>query len=730
MLSQYMDELEQDPFQLADFIERLTWRTNNEACTTTAVVAANTSTSATAGSSAVDQHFDADLLHETFTQTIRDLRQLQERQQRKCERLERLAADEQALLTARIEELQSRHQHTVDGFDRLDWKLNSLGGKIFPLGEQLENVNTPRSRIVEAQGLLQHMTEFLQPGPVVNDMFADRSRLFEAADCIQKLYTIAQDLPADKFGDARRKIEAKYDEIERALIEQFADAQKLENVELMRRLATMLAQFKGYGQCIDAYIELSQQSAYGEKDVYAGILPMCRHHHGIIQRVFAAPEQVMAKFVLNIYQLKLYKYAETLLADRKDNEKYLRTLFELYSRTAALSAALAAEFASEDDELLRRLTGNIFARYLVTYVDTEVAHLEARSADELRRFYEAKRHQKRPAERFQELRRDMKALIAAKANISIAQAEDYGGETFLSEELAINLLQEWRVALRRCRLLSRPDERPANVVRLTDLLLRYLMHEHVDYALELGLHAIPLGESRTVPQLHFFEVVQKCNTVVLLLEKLYAASVEPAVRGTERSADCAAKKRIQLEQIESRLDLGLERSVTAIVNWVRVSLAAEQRKTDFCPLTDDLDTVASPACLDVVRQLQPIIAQMQRCMDGANLAAVLAELGQRIHRTIYEHLQQYQFNTAGAMFAICDVKEYRRCLATPAAGPLVAQLFDVLHALCNLLLVKHENLQEVCGGETLVSLRWRRGRFLAAKLFGVYVFLFLFTDYA
>lgn len=687
-----MDELEQDPFNLSDFIERLTWRTNAEV-----------------GATAADQ-FDADLLHETFTQTIRDLRQLQERQQRKCEKLERQTADEQALLTARIEELQSKHQHSVDGFERLDWKLNSLGGKIFPLGEQLENVNTPRSRIVEAQGLLQHMTEFLVPGPIVNDLFNDRARLFEAADCIQKLYTIAQDLPADKFGEARRKIENKYDEIERALIEQFADAQKQENVERMRELATIMAQFKGYGQCIDAYIELSQQSAYGEKDIYAGIMPMCRHHHAIIQRVFAAPEQVMAKFVLNIYQLKLYKYAETLLADRKDNEKYLKTLFELYSRTAKLSEALAAEFASEDDELLRRLTGNIFARYLVTYVDTEVAHLDDRSAAELRRFYEGKKHQKRPVERFQDLRRDMKALIASKANISIAAIEDYGGETFLSEELAINLLQEWRVALRRCRVLSKDTEVAANVVRLADLLLRYLMHEHVDYALDVGLHVIPIGESRSVPQIYFFEVIQKCNTIVLLLEKLYTASIVPCVRDTDRFADCMAKKRIQLDQIEARLDTGLDRSITAVVNWVRVFLTAEQRKTDFCPLTDDLDTIASPACLDVVRQLQPIIAQMQRCMDGANLSAALAELGVRLHRTIYEHLQQFQFNTAGAMFAICDVKEYRRCLATPAAGAMVAQLFDVLHALCNLLLVKHENLQEVCGGETLVSGWGFRGR--------------------
>lgn len=56
---------------------------------------------------------------------------------------------------------------------------------------------------------------------------------------------------------------------------------------------------------------------------------------------------------------------------------------------------------------------------------------------------------------------------------------------------------------------------------------------------------------------------------------------------------------------------------------------------------------------------------------------------------------------SGAMVAICDVNEYRKCVRQ-LGDSLVAQLFDILHALCNLLLVKTENLQEVCSGETLV----------------------------
>ena len=51
---------------------------------------------------------------------------------------------------------------------------------------------------------------------------------------------------------------------------------------------------------------------------------------------------------------------------------------------------------------------------------------------------------------------------------------------------------------------------------------------------------------------------------------------------------------------------------------------------------------------------------------------------------------------------ICDVNEYRKCVKEFNIQ-LVSQLFERLHALCNLLGVVPENLKEVCGGEQLVS---------------------------
>lgn len=523
-------------------------------------------------------------------------------------------------------------------------------------------------------------------------------QLFEAADIIQKLYAISQDLPVEKFAEAKKKIGSKYDEIERELIEEFASVQRSGDIEKMKHIAGILSQFKGYSQCVDAYIEQSQMTTYGGKDIFVGILPMCRHHHAIIKQVFASPDQVMSKFILNIYQLKLNQFAQTKLEDKKNEDKYLKTLYDMYSRTMQLSGELQEFMTSSDDDLLSKLTNNIFAKHLATYVDIEAQCLEEKCRLELKRYYDGKNHQKKQTKRFPDFTRDMQALIGTRTNINIAQIEDYGGETFLSEELAINLLQESKASLKRCRLLSKESELPTNIIRLADILLQKLLHEHVDYALELGVQAIPI-ESKSVPQIYFFDVVQKCNTIVHLLEKLYSASVIPCV--TPKYSDCLEKKRIILESVETKLDTGLDRSLNAIVGWVKIYLQTEQKKNDFRPETD-IDTVATQACLTVVQTINPIIKQIKTCVDGDNLSSVMMEFGVRLHRVIFEHLQQFQYNSAGAMCAICDINEYRKCVKNLDSS-LVIQLFDILHALCNLLLVKQENLQEVCGGETLVS---------------------------
>lgn len=185
---------------------------------------------------------------------------------------------------------------------------------------------------------------------------------------IQKLHLIAQELPTEKFDIAKKKIDTKYDEIERNLIEEFVRAQTTEDPIRMKKLASVLSHFRGYSQCIDAFIEQNQLTTFGGKDVFLEVLPMVTKNNKLMQQVFSNPEQVMAKFVLNIYHLRLQKYITAKLADRSDSEKYLQNLYDLYSRTVKLSQDLKQFDMGADETYLPKLTKNIFHKYLDTYI--------------------------------------------------------------------------------------------------------------------------------------------------------------------------------------------------------------------------------------------------------------------------------------------------------------------------------------------------------------------------
>lgn len=52
----------------------------------------------------------------------------------------------------------------------------------------------------------------------------------------------------------------------------------------------------------------------------------------------------------------------------------------------------------------------------------------------------------------------------------------------------------------------------------------------------------------------------------------------------------------------------------------------------------------------VVQHINNIITQIKNSLDGKNATMVLEELGTRLHRVIYDHLLQFQYNTAGKFF--------------------------------------------------------------------------------
>nr|XP_048285986.1 exocyst complex component 5 [Myodes glareolus] len=675
----------QEPFVADEYIERLVWRTPG------------------GGSRGGSEAFDPKRLLEEFVNHIQELQIMDERIQRKVEKLEQQCQKEAKEFAKKVQELQKSNQVAFQHFQELDEHISYVATKVCHLGDQLEGVNTPRQRAVEAQKLMKYFNEFLD-GELKSDVFTNSEKIKEAADVIQKLHLIAQELPFDRFSEVKSKIASKYHDLECQLIQEFTNAQRRGEISRMREVAAVLLHFKGYSHCIDVYIKQCQEGAYLRNDIFEDAAILCQRVNKQVGDIFSNPEAVLAKLIQNVFEIKLQSFVKDQLEEcrKSDAEQYLKSLYDLYTRTTSLSSKLMEfNLGTDKQTFLSKLIKSIFISYLENYIEVEIGYLKSRSAMILQRYYDSKNHQKRSIGTGGI--QDLKERIRQRTNLPLGPSIDTHGETFLSQEVVVNLLQETKQAFERCHRLSDPSDLPRNAFRIFTILVEFLCIEHIDYALETGLAGIPSSDSRNA-NLYFLDVVQQANTIFHLFDKQFNDHLMPLISSSPKLSECLQKKKEIIEHMEMKLDTGIDRTLNCMIGQMKHILAAEQKKTDFKPEDENNVLIQyTNACVKVCVYVRKQVEKIKNSMDGKNVDTVLMELGVRFHRLIYEHLQQYSYSCMGGMLAICDVAEYRKC-AKDFKIPMVLHLFDTLHALCNLLVVAPDNLKQVCSGEQLASL--------------------------
>uniref|UniRef100_A0A4X2LEI8 Exocyst complex component 5 n=1 Tax=Vombatus ursinus TaxID=29139 RepID=A0A4X2LEI8_VOMUR len=530
------------------------------------------------------------------------------------------------------------------------------------------------------------------------------NQIKEAADIIQKLHLIAQELPFDRFSEVKSKIASKYHDLECQLIQEFTNAQKRGEISRMREVAAVLLHFKGYSHCVDVYIKQCQENANLRSDIFEDTAILCQRVNKQVGDIFSSPETVLAKLIQNVFEIKLQSFVKDQLEEcrKSDAEQYLKNLYDLYTRTTSLSSKLMEfNLGTDKQTFLSKLIKCIFISYLENYIEVEIGYLKSRSAMILQRYYDSKNHQKRSIGTGGI--QDLKERIRLRTNLPLGPSIDTHGETFLSQEVVVNLLQETKQAFERCHRLSDPSDLPRNAFRIFTVLVEFLCIEHIDYALETGLAGIPSSDSKNA-NLYFLDVVQQANTIFHLFDKQFNDHLMPLISSSPKLSECLQKKKDIIEQMEMKLDTGIDRTLNCMVGQMKHILTAEQKKTDFRPEDENNVLIQyTNACVKVCGYVRKQVEKIRNSMDGKNVDTVLMEFGVRFHRLIYEHLQQYSYSCMGGMLAICDVAEYRKC-AKDFKIPLVLQLFDTLHALCNLLVVAPDNLKQVCSGEQLANL--------------------------
>uniref|UniRef100_A0A8V5H4L5 Exocyst complex component 5 n=1 Tax=Melopsittacus undulatus TaxID=13146 RepID=A0A8V5H4L5_MELUD len=599
--------------------------------------------------------------------------------------------------------------------ERLAWRTpggGSRGGEAFDPKRLLEEfVNHIQELQVMDERIQRKVEKLEQQCQKEAKEFAKKvqelqksNQIKEAADIIQKLHLIAQELPFDRFSEVKSKIASKYHDLECQLIQEFTSAQRRGEISRMREVAAVLLHFKGYSHCVDVYIKQCQEGAFLRNDVFEDAAILCQRVNKQVGEVFSNPETVLAKLIQNIFEVKLQSYVKDQLEEHRksDAEQYLKNLYDLYTRTTNLSSKLMEfNLGTDKQTFLSKLIKSIFISYLENYIEVEIGYLKSRSAMILQRYYDSKNHQKRSIGTGGI--QDLKERIRQRTNLPLGPSIDTHGETFLSQEVVVNLLQETKQAFERCHRLSDPSDLPKNAFRIFSMLVDFLCTEHIDYALETGLAGIPSSDSKNA-NLYFLDVVHQANTIFHLFDKQFNDHLMPLISSSPKLSECLQKKKDIIEQMEVKMDMGIDRTLNCMIGQMKHILAAEQKKTDFKPEDENNVLIQyTNACVKVCGYVRKQVEKIRNSMDGKNVDTVLMELGVRFHRLIYEHLQQYSYSCMGGMLAICDVAEYRKC-AKDFKIALVLQLFDTLHALCNLLVVAPDNLKQVCSGEQLANL--------------------------
>uniref|UniRef100_A0A915DY46 Exocyst complex component 5 n=1 Tax=Ditylenchus dipsaci TaxID=166011 RepID=A0A915DY46_9BILA len=152
----YIQDLEQDPFDAIDFVERLAWRM-------------------TGGRD--QEGVDAAFLKNKFEEEIGSLQLLSEQFQSKINALEQQQNNEKTNYLDTLSRLHDKNGESLEKLKQLDGTMQTVSAKVVHLGDQLESVHAPRARAFEALQLMRHFDEFLLVDQALHsDIFVDPDR--------------------------------------------------------------------------------------------------------------------------------------------------------------------------------------------------------------------------------------------------------------------------------------------------------------------------------------------------------------------------------------------------------------------------------------------------------------------------------------------------------------------------------------------------------------------------
>ena len=188
-------------------------------------------------------NFDPLVLEDIFYRTIDDLKKINEKSKQKTEQLTVECQKEKNICQEKIVGLEKTYKESFESLVQLDKRISVVSAAMSEMGSQLENLNKPRLNLYESHKTAKYFDKFME-GIDTSGVFADDSKLEQAAEIIYKLHMMSHDLTDERFQEANSLIEQKYNDIEAKLINSFHAAFFKGDIKQMKKFLIILSNFK------------------------------------------------------------------------------------------------------------------------------------------------------------------------------------------------------------------------------------------------------------------------------------------------------------------------------------------------------------------------------------------------------------------------------------------------------------------------------------------------------
>lgn len=457
----------------------------------------------------------------------------------------------------------------------------------------------------------------------------------------------------------------------------------------------------------------------------------------IIKRAFPNYEVVLTKFIQRIFQQSIQQRLEMVLekADTISSLTFLRSLHTARSYINQLVEDLKAHGLTEHPEPCSAQTAlsldqqldELFVPYLVgnSYIDRERKSLEELYSSRLFKFtiYHSRR-KKIPTGIMaslalqgtqllatakdsyvnrldsSELTPTQKAMMLRVAGLrdtdnnknEIEVTEEDGA---LSVPNAKRMMKWLAEGVRRALELGNGSDTPKDVQALLNLLLTSIGQVYIETALDSILdQATSQENSRTEPNLEYLPSLLPAITITNIMSRFIdTVLIRLAETNTTVKRAMETQSRNGIGAIETKTNEIIRSSIKVIVNWV-TKLLAGQKKADFRPRENDLDTLQTPTCGTVSAFLRKAYSAAAGAIDGQNLEIFSSELASSLRDLVFEHFKKFQVNATGGLIVSGDLKQYTSTLKDWPLPKDTEASVDALSDIGALFLIQPEALRE------------------------------------